>query len=363
MRVAVRVDAGPLVGGGHAMRCLTLSDALADQGAQVTFVTAAMPEPLEARIAAAGHAVRRIDPVPGVDRSGPNWHEPPLDAAAQVLDAQACRDTCGSVEWTIVDHYLLDRNWHSKAREFADQLLVIDDLANRPHDCDVLVDETGGRTPRDYDGLLPEGAVVLAGAPYALLRPEFARERPAALKRRSLRNTAERLLVSLGTTDPGAIAATIVDAALAAAPRCAVDVVVAHGAQSLPRLHEIAGARPGIAIHVDSDRMAELMRNADLAIGAAGTTSWERCCVGLPAIALVLAENQRPNADALERAGAAIRIEGVDEIGPALARIVDNLEQLQRMSDAAFQLTDGLGACRVTEAMLGTRAKASAIRA
>ena len=363
MRVAVRVDAGPLIGGGHATRCLALADALAERGAEVTFVSAAMPDAIASRIAASGHKLVCFPAPADMNRTGHDWHEPPFNSSAQAADVEATRAAAGKVDWLIVDHYLLDARWHSAARGFAKGLLVIDDLANRPYDCDLLVDETGGRSPADYDSLVPEAANILAGANYALLRPEFARERPVALERRREPSRAARILISFGTTDPGAISAAAVDQVLKAAPNCAIEVVVSEKAESLPQLQEMASRRSDITIHVNSNRMAELMRDADLAIGAAGTTSWERCCLGLPAVALVLAENQRRNADALERSGAAVKLERADQIGPAVASLITDPECLHRMSAAAFRLTDGLGASRVAEAMVEARANASPVRA
>lgn len=363
MRVAVRVDASPLIGGGHAMRCLALADELARRGASVTFVSAAMPDSLGKRIEAAGHELARIPAPAGFERAGEDWHEPPLDAAAQAADVRQTAAAADGADWCVVDHYLLDEHWNSAARGFAGRLLIIDDLANRRYDADLLVDETGDRTRADYDGLVGAETIVLAGAGYALLRPEFAQQRPAALARRREPKAPRRILISLGTMDPGGISAVALDAVLAAAPECAIDVVLGADAPSAGRILQIAGQRDGVSIHVDTDRMAELMRDADLAIGAAGTTSWERCCLGLPAIALVLADNQRANAEALARSGAAIAVDNASEIGPALANLLRDEQRLHEMSKAAFQLTDGLGTKRVADAMLDARAEVAAVRA
>ena len=348
MRVAVRVDASELIGGGHAMRCLTLANALAECGAEVTFVTAAMPEALRQRIAAAEHALVERPALADLDRTGPNWHEPPLGGDVQREDVTATEAAVGRVDWMLVDHYLLDARWHSAARRFAAKILVIDDLANRTYDCDLLVDQTFGLLPSDYDGLVPRTARVLAGATYALLRPEFSRERRAALDRRKEARPVRRILVSMGTTDPGRISARIVEAVLATTPDCTLDVVLGPQAMSSVPQH------PNVTIHADSHRMAELMLAADLAIGAAGATSWERCCLGLPSIALVLAENQRAGADALDEAGAAVAIENIDAIPAVLGELLGDRERFARMSAAAFAIVDGLGTQRVLAAMLGS---------
>ena len=170
MRVAFRVDAGPLIGGGHAMRCLTLADALATEGAETVFVTSGISEPIAERIAASGHPLVQIPPSAGAQRSGPGWHEPVLEAPDQEADARATGEAVGSADWMVVDHYLLDACWHSAARGFAGRIAVIDDLANRPCDCELLVDQNAGRAAGDYEPWVPAEARVLAGPHFALLR-------------------------------------------------------------------------------------------------------------------------------------------------------------------------------------------------
>jgi RimJ/RimL family protein N-acetyltransferase len=164
------------------------------------------------------------------------------------------------------------------------------------------------------------------------------------------------ILISLGTTNPGGITAEILDEVVAAAPGCAVDVVLGPQAESSTQV----GERSQVSIHVSSNRMAELMRDCDLAIGAAGATSWERCCLGLPTILIVLAENQRAGAAALSASGAAHKVGNVGEIGAALRLFLDDANRLSRMSAAAFAITDGLGTERVVRSMLGNEDSSSA---
>ncbi|MFL6763144.1 MAG: UDP-2,4-diacetamido-2,4,6-trideoxy-beta-L-altropyranose hydrolase [Sphingomicrobium sp.] len=361
MRVAIRVDAGALIGGGHAMRCLTLADALAARGADVSFVTAAMPEWLYDRIESCGHKVVRIAPLPSLRREGGDWHEPPLVQEDQAADAAASGAACGNVDWLIVDHYLLDARWHSAARSFARNVLVIDDLANRQYDCDLLLDQTFGRNAADYAELVPATARVLAGSNHALLRPEFEQERRAALDRRKAEPDIERVLVSIGTADLGGSTLKIIDQLLAVAPQCEIGVVLGPDASSLQHVRQLTERNGKLRLHVDTGEMARLMRDADLAIGAAGTTSWERCCLGLPTIALVLAENQRASATALAAAGAVIALERMEDVGPAIRQLLDHSECLPQMSAAAFPIVDGQGAERVASTIFGDEARQSKI--
>jgi UDP-2,4-diacetamido-2,4,6-trideoxy-beta-L-altropyranose hydrolase len=353
VRVAIRVDASALIGGGHVMRCLTVANVLAERGAEVTFVTAATSNALGERIEASGHRLVRISTFPDVQRERSDWHEPPLDAKDQAKDAAETAAAIGTADWLIVDHYLLDARWHSAVRSSARNVLVIDDLANRPYDCDLLLDQTFGRTAADYADLIPASARVLAGSNYALLRPEFEQERGAALNRRKEESGTHRILISIGITDIGGSTSKIVDQVLAEVARCGIDIVLGPDAPSIEHVRQLAEQNANIRLHVDTAQMAQLMRDADLAIGAAGTTSWERCCLGLPTIALVLAENQRPSAAALAKAGAVVAMERVEDVGPALRESLDRPERLQHMSAAAFPIVDGRGSERVASAIFG----------
>jgi UDP-2,4-diacetamido-2,4,6-trideoxy-beta-L-altropyranose hydrolase len=350
-RIAVRCDASAEIGGGHAMRCLTLANALSDAGASVTFVAATMPDALAERISSAGHALERIPASPEMRREGERWEEPPLGIEAQLADAKATGTAIGEADWVVADHYLLDARWHSAARGFGGQILVIDDLANRPCGCDIRLDQSFGRSPDDYRALVPDGAKILAGTTYALLRPEFARERPEALERRQAGGPVRRIFVSMGTADPGGITARIVEQVLASAPHCAMDVVLGPQATGLDPVRALAADHRAIAVHVDSERMAELMRDADLAIGAAGSTSWERCCLGLPTILFVMAENQRNGAMALDEGGVAVALGDEGELAKSLGQLLASPELRLRMSERAMQVTDGLGTQRVREVM------------
>jgi RimJ/RimL family protein N-acetyltransferase len=160
-------------------------------------------------------------------------------------------------------------------------------------------------------------------------------------------------LISLGTTDPGGITADILSKVLDAAPASTIDVVLGPQAKSIDRVQQLSREDRRVTFHVSSTRMAELMCNSDLGVGAAGMTSWERCCLGLPSIVLVMAENQRLGATALASAGAALIVHDTDEIGSALRELLLDPIRLSRMSAAAFAITDGGGARRSVTALLG----------
>jgi len=179
MRVAIRADAGRHIGAGHVMRCLTLGEALRDRGADVTFLCRAFEGHLMDRIRRDGFAVEAF-PVEGVVRPTKTGASPPhagwLGTSLE-RDRDLTHDALGrlgGVDLLIVDHYALDSRWERGMRDIARRILVIDDLADRPHDADWLLDQTYGRRTDAYEGLVPPACRLLLGSDYALLRPEFA---------------------------------------------------------------------------------------------------------------------------------------------------------------------------------------------
>ena len=350
--VAFRADACERIGGGHVVRCLALGEAVRRRGGRVSFVCGSLTAGAKAAIEAAGHRLLRIAPLPAA--ASADWDRAPLPPPVQEEDWAATLAALATdrPSWIVVDHYRLDRQWEGPARTSRFRLAVLDDLANRPHDCDLLVDQTFGRSAADYDGLVGGAARRLTGSAYALLRPEFAAARPEALARRRSAGPVRRVLVSLGTTDPGGATAPAVEAALAAAPDAEVDVVLARGAPSRTRVEALAAASSRVRVHDEAD-MAALGSAADLAVGAAGGSAWERCCLGLPSVILVLAANQRLVAAGLDAIGAARAAASVEEAKAALAALVAEADARLAMTAAAAPVADGLGAERVVAEMAG----------
>ena len=358
---AFRVDASPEIGIGHLMRCLTLADALRDRGAQCHFLSRGHPGPYTDRVIRAGHGVHALKS--GARRS-PAAPSGPGHAAwlgtDWRADAEEVRDILASIEpdWLVVDHYALDEAWERLVRPRCRRIAVIDDLVDRPHDCDLLLDQTLGRAPEAYRSLVPERCELFTGASHALLRREFAELRAASLARRSAQPSLRNLLVTMGGIDQANATERVLEAlARCALPTdCRITVVMGASAPWLDSVRARASSMPWPArVLVDVTDMATLLSETDLSIGAPGTTSWERCCLGVPALLLVLAENQRHNASALEAAGAAVVLK---ERAPSLASIASALdgllhqERLRSMSDAASRITSGRGAGRLADHLL-----------
>lgn len=358
MKIAVRTDASAEIGTGHLMRCLTLADALKQAGGDVEFLCAPATEPWRALVESRGHRFTPLRLDHGRAASEPNalrhagwlpWGQA-ADAAATV---QALPEP---IDWLVIDHYAIDHRWERQMRGRARRILAIDDIADRRHDVDMLLDhnpqdEAGGR----YNGLLPEGARRLIGPRYALLRPDFAAARAKGLPRDG---SVRRINLFMGGID--AAGATLV--ALAALSEddlrsIPLDVVVGGAAPHLSAIRRVATTRDNTALHIDASNIADLFAGADLAVGAGGVAALERCCVGLPAITMSVATNQEPGLAQLAAAGAVHHVGRFDDVTPAkLAAEVRSFlgepEILTSLSQSARALVDGRGVERVAARLL-----------
>ncbi len=354
-KIVVRADASSQIGTGHVMRCLTLADEVAKRGVKVTFICRAIPSALQALVRQKGHSLRLLPEVSQHDTICTSLdHTGSLDVpwdsdAQQTLHALKAE---GGADWLIIDHYALDIRWERTVRSEAANVMVIDDLADRPHDCELLLDQTFGRLPRDYTNLVPEGTNLLLGPQYALLRPQFRRLRPSTLRRRTEAEPLRRILVSFGGTDLHGLTAIALQAISLSAQKVTVEIALGTETPETMELTDIAlKMTQEIIFHDFSSNMALLMCNADLAIGAAGTSSWERCCLGLPAVTFILADNQRESAAALQGIGAATTFEIamgqkklLQTLTQQLEKLAQDTSQRQAMARTAASVTHGLGA-------------------
>jgi UDP-2,4-diacetamido-2,4,6-trideoxy-beta-L-altropyranose hydrolase len=352
MRVAFRTDASIQIGTGHVMRCLTLADALAAKGAQCKFICREHPGNLIDYIRSKGHAVYRLHM--GAEADADLAHSEWL-GATQAQDAQACESTIATLQpdWLVVDHYALDARWESVLAEHGCQLMVIDDLADRPHACQLLLDQTFGRNAKNYRPLVPEDCTLLCGSSYALLRPEFAALRPYSLQRR-VQPQLKHLLVTLGGVDKDNVTAQVLTV-LRVCPLpddCKITVVMGSTAPWLADVKQQALSMPWpTTVRVGVNNMAQLMADCDLAIGAAGATSWELCCLGVPNLLVCTAVNQLTVIGALASANATVTLDRVElsqpDGVPLLTQIAVLTENLASYANAAARITDGSGASRV----------------
>jgi UDP-2,4-diacetamido-2,4,6-trideoxy-beta-L-altropyranose hydrolase len=333
MTLAVFVaDGGPARGAGHIARCGALAHELRREGWQCELATNAgaletMPE-FETMFD------RVLSRPPG----------PPTAGFLSSMWGSGC-------DALVTDHYDIDARLEAHCRSWARQVIAIDDLANRAHDCDVLVDVTPSRSTSRYDTLVPDACRRLIGSEYALLAREFAQLRYRVLPREP--GPARRLLISLGATDPANLTPVAIAAVSLAELDLEVDVLLSPAAPHLKEVHR-AAVQTGARVQWTKD-IAALVSRADIAVGAAGGSALQRCCLGVPSVLLVGAANQHDYAVALSKAGAARLVrEPVTPgaIAAALREIADDASLQDVMRRHASRICDGLGARRVAQAMM-----------
>ena len=350
-----RVDASYRIGSGHVMRCLTLAEALRDRGAECLFVSRLHDGHLCDRVRYRGFAVLEL-PGPSERRLAAELignHAHWLGVGVQQDAEETLAVLHGrQIDWLVVDHYSLDATWERVLRPACPRVMVIDDLADRSHDCDLLLDQNLGRAASDYQRLVPSACETLIGPTYALLRPEFARMRSASLNRKRSGHF-RHILVTMGGVDKDNVTSDVLVGLEACGFERDMRVTVVMGAAA-PWIDDVKRRAERMTLRsrvlVDASNMAELMWEADLAIGAAGSTSWERCCMGMPTIQVVLAENQTGIASALEASGAAISLsrEKVQfEVNSALVNLLRDSSMVATISSLAARIVDGKGVGRV----------------
>ncbi len=332
------------------MRCLTLADALKQRGAQIRFASRHLPQHMRGMLAAKGHEFAPLESAKNNAALGELAHAPWL-GVSQAQDAagsmQALSDR--NWDWLIVDHYALDFRWESMLRQTARKILVIDDIADRQHDCDILLDQNlyADMNSR-YGGKVPAHCQLLLGPSYALLRDEFRQLREQIKPRNG---PVKRVLVFFGGVDADNYTGRAVEA-LSEIDISGLHIDVVIGAQH-PCGEQIKAVcvQHGFICHVQTDKMAKLMVSADLAIGAGGVATWERCCLGLPAMAICVADNQRHQIADAASEGLLYAPELEGELIPAIRRhvsvLMENSYLRQAISRNGMRAVDGRGVLRV----------------
>ena len=339
------------------MRCLTLADALAEKGALCLFVCRPHVGHLLELISQRGHLFIPLKTSELDFENSTNLDHYTWLGASWIEDAeQTIHFLAGDkLDWIVVDHYSLDYKWEQAVRKITRRIMVIDDLADRSHDCDLLLDQTFGRSTNDYSDLVSVECRLLCGAQYALLRPEFAVLRNYSLMRRTKPKLKE-LLINLGGVDKDNLTGKVLHALSACTLPldCRLTVVMGLTAPWLNQVKKIVDNMHQLArVLVGVNDMAQLMADSDLAIGAGGSTSWERCCLGLPSIVILTAENQRLIISNLTKANAIISLESIlieNKLG-TLVSICNSNDVMFNLTKNSSYICDGLGTNKVIDLM------------
>ncbi|WP_084637607.1 UDP-2,4-diacetamido-2,4,6-trideoxy-beta-L-altropyranose hydrolase [Paludibacterium yongneupense] len=342
--IVFRADASTTVGAGHIVRCATLAHELSARGARVVFICRETTGNFCAWLAEQKFDVHRLS---GGDA---DWR---IDA----LGTREIVDTLGKVDWLVVDHYALDARWERALRVAGvAKVAVIDDLDNREHDCDLLLDQNYSVEGAErYRKHVPAEATVLLGPSFALLAPQFRIQRTLATARLG---AVRRVIVCFGGADSANFtAATLQALAEYAGGLERIDVVAGAANPHRATLETLCRQLPNTVLHPPTDTLAELMAEADLAIGAGGTMNWERACLGLPTLAFGIADNQAPVLDALLEGGYVLGCSRLQEpdvgiMGAWLASALSSPALLHGISKRGLGLVDGQGVLRVADHLM-----------
>lgn len=358
MRIVIRTDSSLKIGSGHLMRCLTLADELRQRGAEVTFVCREHPGNLISLVESKNYPVIRL-PQPKMEYVvtsedvahaawlGDSWQQDAAETIESIRDKRP--------DWLIIDHYAIDRRWEEMLRSFVGKIMVIDDLADRPHNCDLLLDQNLYLDMKArYEGLLSKHCRTLVGPYYVLLRPEFLAAKKNLRERDGI---IKRILIFFGGSDPtNETAKTLEALRLLNRPEITVDVVVGGGNPHRDKVKALCEALPNMAYHCQVTDMAELILKADVGIGSGGSSMWERCCLGLPTITVIIADNQESTTrdvaaiGAIDYLGWSYRLKPEDYTR-AIVRMSDNPQVVRKIGCAALKLLN-LSGTPVSDIML-----------
>ena len=334
----VRADASLAIGTGHVTRCLALAQAWQDAGGHAVFVMADATPAIEERLRSEGFEVVRI----AVSVGGAADAEQTADRASE-----------RSASWVVVDGYDFGSEYQTNLKSRGLKVLFIDDNGHSGHySADIVLNQNPHAKESFYSSRHATTRLLL-GPRFAMLRREFKVLRGWT---REIPTVARRILVTMGGSDPDNITERVVQAILAQ-PDLRAIVVVGGSNPHLPQLQKlVAGAQQNVELVENAANMPDLMMATDVAISGAGTTALEACFLGLPSLLIVIADNQRPVAEDLNRRGAAINLgDGADiqssSLSSSLIHLVNSPDARQAMSQRGRELVDGRGTERVLRAL------------
>ncbi|CDX03135.1 Pseudaminic acid biosynthesis-associated protein PseG [Desulfitobacterium hafniense] len=349
MNVVIRADSSNIIGTGHVMRCLALAKELEEANTNINFICRESQGNLSKWIKKNGFGVFGI-PVSNDERMNLVF-EQDFDSCETISIIKKMEKT---IDWLIVDHYDIDIGWERILRPYAKNIMVIDDLANRVHDCAVILDQNlFFNMSERYDALVSNDCVRLLGPQYALLRKEFRSSRLRHPRR--LASRSGQIMISFGGSDPGNDTLKVLEAVEGLAlQNVAIKVVIGGANPNKAEIMKKCAEMDYVKYYFQVDDMSELMEESDLFIGGGGSTVWERCCIGLPGIVIPIAYNQVNPMKELAKAGIIHLYEGEKSVRGYMDEIefaMSNLTYLNDLAIKGMKIYDGAGTIRVSKCM------------
>jgi UDP-2,4-diacetamido-2,4,6-trideoxy-beta-L-altropyranose hydrolase len=363
MKIFFRVDSSLKIGAGHIMRCLTLADEFKKRGAHITFLSWPLSGNLINNIKSHGFKVIILsDEAYTVSGREKQNLDQDLSKITQEEDARqtlkVLENQDSKVDWLVVDHYSLDARWEKIVSSGTKRIMVIDDLANRPHSCDAILDMTLKRSSLDYLSHISANCTQLLGSDYILLRPQFKKMRSKSLSKRNSRDPVNKILICLGGMDDENVTLRILNIIETTRLPITIDIVLLSNA---PHLEEVQSRAKSMTfpanVHVDAINMGEIITSTDWGIVAGGMTSLECCCLGLPTSIINTAYNQISISERLDEMKAAHlmgyhNLISDEYIAEELIKILQDGKNKIALSLSASKVCDGEGAGRVVDKIM-----------
>lgn len=343
MNIVFRVDSSFDIGTGHIMRCLTLAEQLKKRNASVSFISRTLPGNIINIIKEKGYQVFELPVVPDFNNTSfiDNYEKYWLGDAKETLEH--IKKKINTIDLLVLDHYGLDYKWESVLYPEVKTLMVIDDLANREHKCDILLDQNFYLGFKDrYTSLVPEECRLLLGPQYVLLREEFITLADSMKERKG---QIDRILVFFGGTDPTNETEKALRALTNFGEQFQVDVIVGATNPNKGYIETLCNNKTNFHFYSQVNNISEFMNKADLAIGAGGTTTWERCFFGLPSITIIVADNQEEATESVSSVGATINLGkssyvNENDIVHVLKKLMDNPKILNSLTENSRKLVN-----------------------
>jgi len=328
----IRVDASPEIGIGHIMRCLTLAQELKNNFDKIIFLT-------------------RKDSGDFTETIMKNEFEVifiPTNNDSDIIKNIVTTNS-ENKNFLLIDHYDVDSNFESSLKNIFEKIFVIDDLANRKHDCDLLIDQNYYRDLNHrYEKLIQNDTITLLGSKYAIIRPEFRNINKKTIKKNS---QIKKILVSFGGSDPTNECKKALDA-LCSIENNQFEIVAIVGIYNnkFEQLKKLYEKYSNIKIYRHVNDLSQLMLNSDLFIGAGGTTTWERFYMGLPSIVTIISDDQKESIEFLSDMGHVINLGLAKNV--TMKTYIQTLQKpnsdlIYNMSINNQKLVDGNGSNRI----------------
>ena len=348
-QIAIRVDSGNIIGFGHAMRCLTIANQMKKHNYNVSIISSKEKNNLDQLFIKNGYKIYHVNNKKIDLRKIHEKYD--LEQTKKIL-----KNINKKIDLLLVDHYSLGFNWEKSLRRLVEKIVVIDDLNNRKHDCDLIVDQgLHHNMKKAYRHLVTNNCKILLGPKYAILRPEFHQIRE---KLPNQNKKIERIIISFGGSDPNGDTIKALDGIMKIKNReFRIDVIVGKSNLKYKKIMRMCEKMIKTRCFYNVKKIASVMSKCDLAIGSGGSTTWERCCLGIPSIVCIASQDQNEATNILYSKKCIINLGQSKKIMPSdFANAIENMtyEKRRKMRGECLKLVDGNGTKRIIQKILST---------